>query len=350
MATYKVIQDIEAEDKFVGPLTLKQFIFLIVGLFFGYLNIFAYTRGFAWAIAVFLPPALFCIFMAFPWSINQPTDVWVLAKIRFFFKPKVRTWNQAGIQELVTITAPKKIEKQLTKNFTEKEFTSRLKALAETIDSRGWAVKHASFTEALIGLDPLSDRLVSPDILPRHVPVENVESMSDMMDKTNVDGMLSENDDLKKSQVLEKMDRVRQGEPIESVDRPAIIISPPSEHISGPLLSEDEATLSEQVRIKRTAGDVAYNNMSKVATGGGKQAVSHAQTDDDDSDDTSTQNKNKKAGNSKTEIKKAQASVTEQISPDILGLAQNNDLNVATIARQAKNDKPDDGEVVIKLH
>ena len=27
MATYKVIQDIEAEDKLVGPLTLKQFIY-----------------------------------------------------------------------------------------------------------------------------------------------------------------------------------------------------------------------------------------------------------------------------------------------------------------------------------
>ncbi|MGH7158305.1 MAG: PrgI family mobile element protein [Candidatus Saccharimonadales bacterium] len=27
MATYKVIQDIEAEDKILGPLTLRQFIY-----------------------------------------------------------------------------------------------------------------------------------------------------------------------------------------------------------------------------------------------------------------------------------------------------------------------------------
>ena len=27
MATYKVIQDIEAEDKLIGPLTLRQFIY-----------------------------------------------------------------------------------------------------------------------------------------------------------------------------------------------------------------------------------------------------------------------------------------------------------------------------------
>ncbi len=40
MATYKVIQDIEAEDKFLGPLTLKQFIFGAAAVFFGYLSLF----------------------------------------------------------------------------------------------------------------------------------------------------------------------------------------------------------------------------------------------------------------------------------------------------------------------
>jgi hypothetical protein len=35
MATYKVIQDIEAEDKLVGPLSLKQFIFALIAIFLG---------------------------------------------------------------------------------------------------------------------------------------------------------------------------------------------------------------------------------------------------------------------------------------------------------------------------
>ena len=48
MATYKVIQDIEAEDKFLGPLTLKQFIFGAGGAFFAWLNFFAFTRGQTW--------------------------------------------------------------------------------------------------------------------------------------------------------------------------------------------------------------------------------------------------------------------------------------------------------------
>ena len=34
MATYKVIQDIEAEDKFAGPFTLKQLVFGMCGIGF----------------------------------------------------------------------------------------------------------------------------------------------------------------------------------------------------------------------------------------------------------------------------------------------------------------------------
>ncbi len=44
-----------------------------------------------------------------------------------------------------------------------------------------------------------------------------------------------------------------------------------------------------------------------------------------------------------------QAGMTTPVNPDILELAQNNDLNISTIARQShKNDKSDN-EVVISL-
>ncbi len=45
MATYKVIQDIEAEDKFVGPLTLKQFIFACITVVLGYLSFLLLTKN-----------------------------------------------------------------------------------------------------------------------------------------------------------------------------------------------------------------------------------------------------------------------------------------------------------------
>ena len=52
----------------------------------------------------------------------------------------------------------------------------------------------------------------------------------------------------------------------------------------------------------------------------------------------------------KTEEEKTISKVTEPPHPDIISLAHNNDLNVATLARQAKKDNDDSQEVVISLH
>src|SRR4051812_21464767 len=96
-------------------------------------------------LAVFLPPALFCGFFAIPFGMDQPTEIWALAKLRYLFKPRVRTWNQSGVKEMVTITAPKRVERlPATKGFSPTEVKSRLRALADTIDSRGWAVKNVN--------------------------------------------------------------------------------------------------------------------------------------------------------------------------------------------------------------
>lgn len=327
MATYKVIQDIEAEDKFVGPLTLKQFVFFMAGGLFSYLSFFVATRGLMFALAFTIPPALFGFFMAIPWSKNQPTDVWVLAKIRFRLKPKQRIWDQAGMQDLVTITVPKKEEKQLTKNLSQKEVKSRLKALAETIDSRGWAIKHAEFQQVT------DDRLLDVDSRAQQVP--DSEPASDILeDQPKIDNLLEQSEVTHKEQLYEKMDRIRQGESLNAVEAPEPLIAPPSDSIL------DEQALSAQLKAKRTAGDIGQNNLHSIPT----QPVNPGSADDTQQADN--------ADAPATEVKKAQASVTEQGSPDILELAQNNDLNVSTIARQAKSkDKQNDAnEVVISLH
>lgn len=327
MATYKVIQDIEAEDKFVGPLTLKQFIFFMAGGLFSYLSFFVASQGLMFALALTVPPALFGFFMAIPWSKNQPTDVWVLAKIRFRLKPKQRIWDQAGMQDLVTITVPKKEEKQLTKNLSQTEVKSRLKALAETIDSRGWAIKHAEFQQAT------PDRLLDVASQAQQVP-DNEPAPDILEEQPKIDNLIERSEAAHKEQLYEKMDRIRQGESLSTVDAPEPLVAPPSDSIL------DEQVLSAQLKAKRTAGDIGQNNLHTIPA----KPVSSASTDD-------TQ-QTEDADVSTTEVKKAQASVTEQSSPDILELAQNNDLNVSTIARQAKSkDKQNDAtEVVISLH
>src|SRR5581483_2711385 len=137
MATYKVLQDIEAEDKLLGPLSFRQFIYGCITAMLLYFCFLAITKHAAFLVLLFLPIAGLTGFFAWPWGRDQPTEVWALAKVRFLVKPRRRIWDQSGTKELVTITAPKKVEPIYTNGLSETEVRSRLQALADTIDTRG---------------------------------------------------------------------------------------------------------------------------------------------------------------------------------------------------------------------
>lgn len=329
MATHTVIQDIEAEDKFLGPLTLKQFIFGAAGIFFAYLNVFAITRGATFLMVIFVPPALLGFFLAIPWSKEQSTEVWVLAKIRFRLKPKVRIWNQSGMEELVTITAPKKIDKHLTNGLDQTEVQSRLKALAETIDTRGWAVKHATFNDVYHPVSPQdSQRLVNIDDMPQEVPEVDVRQYDDVLDddtavSENFNNMIETSSQVRRQESLDKMDRVRNGEPLETVRQPEVHFTPPIEPYAGTNASYEE-NLSRQVHDKRNAGDLANSNMR-----------------------TLPDNSNI-AGPPAGLPEQPQAQMTNDPEPDIINWSRNNDLTVDTIARNVKKDQ-EENEVVVPL-
>ncbi|MDQ5884940.1 MAG: hypothetical protein QG645_102 [Patescibacteria group bacterium] len=176
MATYKVIQDVEAEDKILGPLTLKQLIFAIIvaGFGFGAFRVVTITGSIFSAIP-FLPFMLFFGILAAPLGKNQPTEVWLAAQIHFFTKPKVRLWDQNDLKEVVHITVPKKEQKIYTDGLNQKQVKSRLSALASTLDSHGWAVKNIDLNTQTSGYNQPStdDRLIgTPNI--QQVPEEPV--------------------------------------------------------------------------------------------------------------------------------------------------------------------------------
>ncbi|MGF7229092.1 MAG: PrgI family protein [Candidatus Saccharibacteria bacterium] len=189
MATYKVIQDIEAEDKLLGPLTFRQFIYAGSCVIFLYLCFLSITKGAPFLVIVFLPFAGVSGFFAWPWSRDQPTEIWALARIRFLVKPRKRIWNQSGVKELVTVTAPKKVQAVYSNGLSETEVQSRLRALADTIDSRGWAIKNVNvnmYSQPTSTQNvPDSDRLISMANLPQEVPDFEVQASDDIMEDTN---------------------------------------------------------------------------------------------------------------------------------------------------------------------
>ena len=140
MATYKVPQDVEADDKLLGPFNFRQFIYLLI---------VAALIALAWALAqVFpllaifpIPPALFLLVLALPLRKDQPMETYIAALIQFYTKPNKRFWNPGQRESTITITAPKKVEQQLTKNLSEEEAGRRLSFLANVVDSEGMSIK-----------------------------------------------------------------------------------------------------------------------------------------------------------------------------------------------------------------
>lgn len=146
MAVYKVPQDVEADDKLIGPFSFRQFIYLIV---------VAISIAGAWGLSqLFIPLAIiplpFIIFfsaLALPLRKDQPMEAYLSAVVSFYFlKSHKRLWQPDGIDSFVTIIPPKDSEKILTKEIDETEASKRLGFLAEVVDTHGWAVRGANST------------------------------------------------------------------------------------------------------------------------------------------------------------------------------------------------------------
>ena len=140
MAVYKVPQDVEAEDKLLGPFSFKQFIFLIVAI--GMIAL-------AWGLFSVLPPlaiipvpvALFFGALALPLRKDQPMEVYLAAVISFIHNPKQRLWRADGIERMVEVIAPRVEEKQYGKGYDQAEVNRRLSYLATLVDTHGWSVR-----------------------------------------------------------------------------------------------------------------------------------------------------------------------------------------------------------------
>lgn len=384
MATYKVLQDIEAEDKLIGPLTLRQFIYALCAALFGYLTFFVITKGAAFMAAIFFPLTVVGLFFAWPWSRDQPTEIWALAKIRFLVKPRKRIWNQSGIKELVTITAPKRVEQVLTNGLTQSEVRSRLKALSDTIDSRGWAIKNVNISAygqpALIMGDPSSDRLISTASLPQPIVASDVGAADDMLDVQNnrvaqkFDSMITASAKAHRQQVIDKMQNAAT--PVPPPPAPQPLQTPTANNnywfLNQPaqtsaVVPQDTVTFNTQVvapgssasdlpvsAAAPTADEEAFIKQLKAEPAFSPNMHGHLHV----IQPLSAQKAAAEAAQAATAPANPQPQqpapapkVTQAPDAAILDLARNDDLNVATIAREAqKRKEPPQDEVVISLH
>lgn len=296
MAVYKVPQDVEAEDKLLGPFSFKQFIFLIVAI--GMVAL-------AWGLFSVLPPlaiipvpvALFFGALALPLRKDQPMEVYLAAVISFILKPKQRLWRADGIERMVEVIAPRVEEKQYGKGYDQAEVNRRLSYLATLVDTHGWSVR---------GVDnPNSSVMNSSMQADWYNEAQTAQDPLDPSSKTAraFETLIEQADEKRHDDIVQQMQRA-QATPTTQDNQDDQALSPqPSTFDPYPTMQQSIITpISEQTT-----------------------ATAHA-------DQTPPS--------------------TAPVSPAIMDLARNHsDLSVASLQREAgRIQKEHDKEVVISLH
>ena len=140
MAQYKVPQDVEADDKLLGPFTFRQLAYLLIAAGFIALAVLFFQ---IFPALCFIPalPALFLIVLALPLKKDQPMETYIAALVSYYTKPRKRTWMTGQSESTIMISAPKiNPEDNRVRNISGEEATNRLSFLADIVDSQGAAI------------------------------------------------------------------------------------------------------------------------------------------------------------------------------------------------------------------
>jgi hypothetical protein len=381
MSVYKVPQDVEADDKFLGPLSFRQFIFAGIVMITGYISFLMLTKGAALGIIFTAPVMLVFGFLAFPFGREQPNEVWLGAQIRFIIKPRRRIWNQDGIKDLVRVIAPKREVHHYTDGLSQNEVKSRLSALASMMDTRGWAVKNVSAAQQDM---TANDRLVATtsSALPIAGGFDDVSTATDVLDETtsdvaqHFDTMIEKSEADHRQAILDKL-RVAREHPEGVVNELGIhTVSPTAQTVANPQPQQpiehqvyggsltpviNPTVAASTLPTNPTPSTPTYSPLNeeefleKVHKEKERQrnqlhaSNAHLTTVGLDGSITGKAVEQKAPQQAVDEPK---TPMTPTPDPAILQLATNNDLNVATLARQAEkqreNNLPSD-EVVVSL-
>lgn len=334
MAVYKVAQDVEADDKILGPFSLRQFIYLII---------VAISIALAWGLSqlfiglaiIPLPFILFFGALALPLRKDQPMEVYLGALVSYYLKPRRRTWEPDGVESLIEITAPKVIEIQRTKDITEIEAERRLSYLADIADTQGWAVRHTA--------QPVNNSMVSD----AYFEAQQTEDVLDVNGgvSQSLGAMINQADERRKQTMMARMQQQVTQTPTPQQSQPTYV--PP---VADPYVSlTQQAPAPQPTQPQYNDPSVQFNPYPNAI----HQSVIQPLEQESQLPTQSTATP-APAARPQPVTEVPPATSEKAIPPDIINLASNTDLSIETIQREAnriqhKADE-DSGEVFISLH
>lgn len=317
MATYKVPQDVEADDKLIGPFSFRQFIYLII---------VALACALAWGLSqlfiglAIIPLPIILLFgaLALPLRKDQPMEIYLAAIISYYLKPHRRLWDPDGVESLIEITVPKVVEIQRSKNITQADAEQRFSYLAGIVDSGGWAIRG-------VGAQGSQSTTINNDIF------LEAQSAEDVLDSNNsvaqgFNTMMSKETDRVRQEAI---DRMRQA-PMAATPAPvpasaaAYAVPAPAQSATPQVTPVFNPYPDIQQTVIQPIDDAAHSTSQPVPVPVETPAAQTAPTTSD-----------------------------KPLSADIMNLANNPDLSIETIAREAhrlqekENDMSE--EVVISL-
>lgn len=307
MAVYKVPQDVEADDKLIGPFSFRQFIYLII-VVAGIAIAWFLSQLFVPLAILPLPIVLFFGALALPLRKDQPMETYLAALVSFYLKPRKRMWDPDGQQALVEITAPRVVEIQRTKDLSQDEAERRLSYLASVVDSRGWAVRGVTAP-------------VEPNTSMNADLYFEAQQVPDVLDTTSREAQTigSQLDQASQRHHQEVLQRMRNPTPTLQTPSPAANLS------QQPFTPAPQSQPAQAPEPHLTFNPYPTSMRQSII-----QPISDLQNASQTTPQTTSE---------------------EVVSPDIISLANNPDLSIETIAHEANRikQKEADDEVVISL-
>jgi len=132
---FQVPQNIDLEDKIVGPLTLIQFLYLLAGGVIDYLVFLSFKTSFIfWILG--LPVTIVALALAFLKIQDQSLSYFIKAGLSYLSRPKIRLWQRQGLAINIVQAPVQKVvaTRPVAKRKIEK---SELEKLAYALDTQG---------------------------------------------------------------------------------------------------------------------------------------------------------------------------------------------------------------------
>ncbi|MDP3372380.1 MAG: PrgI family protein [Candidatus Paracaedibacteraceae bacterium] len=302
MATYKVPQDVEADDKLIGPFSFRQFIYLIIVCMAGAAT-WGLSNLFVPLSIIPIPVMIFFGALALPLRKDQPMEIYMAAIISFYLKPRKRMWDPDGIDSLIEITAPKDVEYQLTKDLSQTEAQRRFSYLADIVDSQGWAVRG-------VGVQ-VPNSAINNDIYFEAQQIEDIQDTNNTTAQT-MKYKLEQSD----AQHHQELVNIMNHKPVDNTNKYYTPIRE-SQPVGGiPIYNPYPDNIQQSVirPISEQNEPIHTNNIQRTST----------------------------------DIQNASTSA-KPLPADIINLANNTDFSIEAIAREASRINKREEEVLIKL-